>query len=200
QSCGSTSRLFLHEKIHDEFLEKVIRRIEKIRIGQPLDPATEMGCLVSEEQYQKVLRYIDYGKQEGAHLVAGGGRPKGETFKKGYFLQPTVFDQVKMDMRIAREEIFGPVLSVLTWNDPEEVIRQANAVDYGLTASIWTRDLARAYKIAERLEAGYLWINGSSRHFLGVPFGGYKQSGIGREESLEELLSYVQTKAVNTAL
>jgi acyl-CoA reductase-like NAD-dependent aldehyde dehydrogenase len=200
QSCGSTSRLFLHQEIHDEFLKRMIERIGKIRIGQPLDPATEMGTLVSEEQYQKVLRYIDYGNQEGARLVAGGGRPNGEVFKKGYFLQPTVFDQVRMEMRIAREEIFGPVLSVLTWQDPEEVINQANAVDYGLTASIWTRDIARAYRIAERIEAGYMWINGSSRHFLGVPFGGYKQSGIGREESVEELLSYVQIKAINTAL
>jgi len=200
QSCGSTSRLFLHESIHDEFLDKVIRRIGTIRIGQPLDPATEMGCLVSQEQYQKVLRYIGYGKEEGARLVAGGERPKGEAFQRGYFLQPTVFDKVTMEMRIAREEIFGPVLSVLTWNDSEAVIQQANAVDYGLTASIWTSDLAKALKAAERLEAGYIWINGSSRHFLGVPFGGYKQSGIGREESVEELLSYVQTKAVNTAL
>ncbi|MBI4490834.1 MAG: aldehyde dehydrogenase family protein [Deltaproteobacteria bacterium] len=200
QSCGSTSRLFLHQEIHDEFLKRMIERIGRIRIGQPLDPATEMGALVSEEQYQKVLRYIDYGKQDGARLVAGGGRPKGEVFKKGYFLQPTVFDQVKMEMRIAREEIFGPVLSVLTWSDTEEAISQANSVDYGLTASIWTRDIAQAFRIAERIEAGYMWINGSSRHFLGVPFGGYKQSGIGREESVEELLSYVQIKAVNTAL
>ncbi|MFQ5851839.1 MAG: aldehyde dehydrogenase family protein [Candidatus Binatia bacterium] len=200
QSCGSTSRLFLHRDIHDEFLEKVIRRVQKIRIGPPLDAATEMGCLVSEEQYQKVIGYIGYGKEEGARLVAGGKRPEGEVFKKGCFLQPTVFDGVKMSMRIAREEIFGPVLSVLTWSDTEEVIGQANAVDYGLTASIWTRNISQAYRTAERLEAGFLWINDSSRHFLGVPFGGYKQSGIGREESLEELLSYVQTKSVNTAL
>ena len=103
-------------------------------------------------------------------------------------------------MRIAREEIFGPVLSVLVWEDYEEVIEKANSVDYGLTASLWTEDLRLAYRAAERLEAGYIWINGSSRHFLGVPFGGYKQSGIGREESVEELLSYVQVKAVNTAL
>ncbi len=103
-------------------------------------------------------------------------------------------------MRIAREEIFGPVLSVFQWEDYEDAVERANSVDYGLTASIWTRDLQLAYRTAERLQAGYLWINGSSRHFLGVPFGGFKQSGIGREESLEELLSYVQTKAVNTAL
>ena len=200
QSCGSTSRLFLHKKIHDEFLEHLIQRVARIKIGSPLDPDTEMGCLVSKEQYDKTLRYIGLGKKEGAVLVAGGSRPEGEAFSRGYFVKPTVFDHVEMSMRIAREEIFGPVLSVLVWEDYEEVIEKANSVDYGLTASLWTEDPRLAYRAAERLEAGYIWINGSSRHFLGVPFGGYKQSGIGREESVEELLSYVQVKAVNTAL
>jgi betaine-aldehyde dehydrogenase len=200
QSCGSTSRLFLHRKIHDEFLDRLIQRAGRIKIGLPLDPQTEMGCLVSKDQYDKTFRYIDLGKKEGAVLVAGGGRPEGESFAKGYFVKPTIFDRVEMSMRIAREEIFGPVLSVLQWEDYEEVIEKANGVDYGLTASIWTRDLQLAYRTAELIQAGYIWINGSSRHFLGVPFGGFKQSGIGREESLEELLSYLQTKAVNTAL
>jgi len=200
QSCGSTSRLFLHRKIHDEFLDRLIQRTARIKIGSPLDPETEMGCLISQEQYDKTFRYIESGKQEGAVLVAGGSRPEGEIFSKGYFVKPTIFDRVEMSMRIAREEIFGPVLSVFLWEDYEEVIEKANGVDYGLTASIWTRDLQLAYLTAERMEAGYLWINGSSRHYLGVPFGGFKQSGIGREESAEELLSYVQAKAVNTAL
>lgn len=200
QSCGSTSRLFLHKKIHDEFLDRLIQRAGRIKIGLPLDPETEMGCLVSQEQYDKTFRYIDLGKKEGAALVAGGSRPEGEPFSKGYFVKPTIFDRVEMSMRIAREEIFGPVLSVFQWEDYEDAVERANSVDYGLTASIWTRDLQLAYRTAERLQAGYLWINGSSRHFLGVPFGGFKQSGIGREESLEELLSYVQTKSVNTAL
>ncbi len=200
QSCGSTSRLFLHKKIHDEFLDRLIQRVARIKIGSPLDPDTEMGCLVSKEQYDKTLRYIGLGKKEGAVLVAGGSRPEGEAFSRGYFVKPTVFDHVEMSMRIAREEIFGPVLSVLVWEDYEEVIEKANSVDYGLTASLWTEDPRLAYRAAERLEAGYIWINGSSRHFLGVPFGGYKQSGIGREESVEELLSYVQLKAVNTTL
>ncbi len=177
-----------------------MQRAGRIKIGLPLDPQTEMGCLVSRDQYDRTLRYIELGKREGAALVAGGSRPKGEIFTKGYFVEPTIFDRVEMSMRIAREEIFGPVLSVLTWESYEEVIKQANSVEYGLTASIWTRDLSLAYRTAEQLEAGYIWINGSSRHFLGVPFGGFKQSGIGREESLEELLSYVQTKSVNTAL
>jgi betaine-aldehyde dehydrogenase len=200
QSCGSTSRLFLHKKIHDEFLRRLIERAGRIKIGQPLDPETEMGCLVSKDQYDKTFRYIDLGKKDGAKLVAGGGRPEGASFAKGYFVKPTIFDGVDMSMRIAREEIFGPVLSVFSWEDYDDVIEKANQVDYGLTASIWSRDLQLAYRTAERLEAGYIWINGSSRHFLGVPFGGFKQSGIGREESVEELLSYVQTKAVNAAL
>lgn len=200
QSCGSTSRLFLHRKIRDEFLDRLIQRTGRIRIGLPLDPQTEMGCLVSKEQYDKSFRYIELGKKEGAVLAAGGSRPKGELFAKGYFVAPTIFDRVEMSMRIAREEIFGPVLSVLTWENNEEVIKQANSLEYGLTASIWTCDLGLAYRTAAELEAGYIWINGSSRHFLGVPFGGFKQSGIGREESVEELLSYTQAKAVNTAL
>ncbi|OGQ79402.1 MAG: aldehyde dehydrogenase [Deltaproteobacteria bacterium RIFCSPLOWO2_12_FULL_60_19] len=200
QSCGSTSRLFLHKKIHDEFLRRLIERAGRIKIGQPLDPETEMGCLASQDQYEKTLRYIDVGKKDGAKLAAGGGRPEGATFAKGYFVKPTIFDGVDMSMRIAREEIFGPVLSVFSWEDYDAVVEQANQVDYGLTASIWSRDLQLAYRTAERIEAGYIWINGSSRHFLGVPFGGFKQSGIGREESVEELLSYVQTKAVNAAL
>lgn len=200
QSCGSTSRLFLHKDIHDEFLRRLIQRVGRIKIGQPLDPRTEMGCLASRDQYEKTVKYIDLGRKEGAELVAGGHRPEGAGFSKGYFVKPTIFDRVEMSMRIAQEEIFGPVLSVLQWQEHEEVIDKANSVDYGLTASIWTRDLQLAYRVAERLQAGYLWINGSSRHFLGVPFGGFKQSGLGREESLEELLSYTQTKAVNTTL
>lgn len=200
QSCGSTSRLFLHKRIHDEFLRRLIERAGRIKIGQPLDPETEMGCLASRDQYEKTLRYVDLGKKDGARLAAGGGRPEGASFAKGYFVKPTIFDGVDMSMRIAREEIFGPLLSVFSWEDYDDVVEQANQVDYGLTASIWSRDLQLAYRTAERLEAGYIWINGSSRHFLGVPFGGFKQSGIGREESVEELLSYVQTKAVNAAL
>ncbi|MGH7905829.1 MAG: aldehyde dehydrogenase family protein [Candidatus Binataceae bacterium] len=195
QSCGSTSRLFLHSGIHDIFLERLIARAKKVRIGDPADGATEMGCLVSRAQFDKSLKYIEAGKREGAELRIGGGRP--EQFGKGYFIAPTVFAGVKPSMSIAREEIFGPVLSVFKWDREEEVINQANGVQYGLTASIWTRDISKAARFARSLEAGFIWINASSRHFTGVPFGGYKQSGIGNEESLGELLSYTQTKAVN---
>ncbi|MBI4529164.1 MAG: aldehyde dehydrogenase family protein [Deltaproteobacteria bacterium] len=195
QSCGSTSRLFLHSKIHDEVLARLVARVGKIRIGDPMDPNTEMGCLVSKEQFEKVTRYIGLGKDQGAEVMTGGGRP--EQFKKGYFVAPTIFSKVQPDMSIAREEIFGPVLSVFRWDNEQDVIRQANDVHYGLTAAIWTRDFEKAAQLARSIQAGYIWINSSSRHFLGVPFGGFKQSGVGREESIQELLSYTQIKTVN---
>jgi betaine-aldehyde dehydrogenase len=200
QSCGSTSRLFLHKKIHDAFMEKLIRKVESINIGLPLDEDTEMGCLVSKDQFDKTLRYIEYGKEEGAKLATGGKKPEGTKFANGFFVLPTIFDQCKTTMRIAREEIFGPVLSVFVWEDLDEVIAQANGVEYGLTASVWSNDLRMAHRTASKLEAGYIWINGSSRHFTGAPFGGFKNSGIGREESLEEMMSYTQIKTVHTLL
>lgn len=200
QSCGSTTRLFLHELVHDEVLEKVVALTRKIRMGHPLDPETEMGCIVSERQYRSVTAYIEAGKEDGAQLVHGGGRPKGEMFENGFFVEPTIFDGVTMGMRIAREEIFGPVLSVLTWRDKEDVVEQANALEFGLTGAVWTRDLQTAIEVADRLETGYVWINGSAAHFLGAPFSGHKNSGTDAEESIEELYSYTQVKTVNIGL
>ena len=200
QSCGSTSRLFLHESLHDEFVEKLVARVRKIRIGMPIEEETEMGCLISKDQFDKVMGYIKIGIDEGAKLVAGGKKPDDPRLQNGFFVEPTVFDGVRSTMRIAQEEIFGPVLSVITWNDYETMIEQANSVIYGLTASIITNDLKKAHETAARVEAGYVWINGCSNHFLATPFGGWKQSGIGREESLEELLSYTQSKNVNVNL
>jgi len=196
QSCGSTSRVFIHRAMHDQFVEALVAGVRQIKVGLPTDPTTEMGALVSREHYNKVMGYVEIGKREGAKLLCGGKRPKGSAFTRGYFLEPTVFDQVRPDMRLAQEEIFGPVLSVLTWDDEEQLVADVNNVSYGLTAAILSRDVARAMRMAERVEAGYLWINGSSRHCVGAPFGGQKQSGFGREESLEELLSYTQTKNV----
>lgn len=200
QSCGSTSRLFLHAEIHDEFLGRLVERVKSARIGIPTEETTEMGCLVSQAQFDKVLSYIEMGKHEGAKLVAGGGRPPQPELQRGWFVQPTVFDQVKQTMRLAREEIFGPVQAVLAWHDEAEVMRMANSLQFGLTASIWTRDFAKAYRMAREIEAGFIWINDSSRHFAGVPFGGVKHSGIGREESLADLLGYTQLKSVNVNL
>ncbi|PXY25191.1 aldehyde dehydrogenase [Prauserella coralliicola] len=198
QSCGSTSRVLLHTDVADEVLALVRERIGRITIGSPVDPATQMGPLASRAQYDKSCRYIDIAMTEGATLFHGGGRPDG--LDRGYYLEPTIFTGVDHRMRIAREEVFGPVMSVLTFTDLDDAIRIANGVDYGLTASIWTRDVSTALALADRVEAGYVWINGSSRHFWGVPFGGTKSSGIGREESVEELLSYTELKAVNVVV
>lgn len=200
QSCGSTSRLFVHEDIYDQFLPKLKHYVEQIKIGNPLDPETEMGCLVSRNQYDKVVSYIDAGHQQGARLLIGGKRAEGDTFDKGLFILPTVFEDVNEKMSIFNEEIFGPVLSVIKWNNVEDAVRQINSVPYGLTGSIWTHDIQTALRMAENIESGFLWINGSSSHYLGVPYQGYKNSSIGSEEGLDEILSYTQVKTVNIVM
>lgn len=197
QSCGSTSRVFLHASIHDEVVQRIVEEMKAIRLGLPTDPNCEMGCLVSREQFDKALSYIQAGLSEGATLALGGSRPAQPALANGYFISPTVFTGVTTDMRIAREEIFGPVVSILKWDDEEAMLKAVNELDYGLTASIWTTDLARAHDMANRIQAGYVWVNGVSSHFLGAPFGGYKQSGLGREECLEELFLNSQLKNVN---
>ncbi len=197
QSCGSTSRLMLHESVHDAVLERVLAKVARIRLGNPVDPGTNMGPLNSRAHYDKVTSYIRLGKEEGARLAAGGGRPFGAQFEKGFWIEPTVFTGVDMSMRLAREEIFGPVLSVLRWREEDEAIAMANAVEYGLTAAVWTNDLNRAVRMARRIDAGYIWINGVGTHYRGVPYGGAKNSGVGSEEGLDELLSYTEIKAIN---
>ncbi len=200
QSCNSTSRVFLHAAIHDATIPEIVRKVSEIRIGLPTDRDAEMGCLSSAAQFDKTMSYIRSGQEEGARLVCGGRRPADPRLAKGYFVEPTVFADVTDDMRIAREEIFGPVVSILRWSDESDLVARVNALDYGLTASIWTHDLERAHRLAERVQAGYIWINNASTHHVGVPFGGYKQSGIGREESIDELLACTQIKNVNVNL
>ncbi|MGH8139880.1 MAG: aldehyde dehydrogenase family protein [Steroidobacteraceae bacterium] len=200
QSCGSTSRLFIHESVYDQVLEGVLKAIEHFKPGLPTDPATTMGAVISRVQLERIQQYIEMGKAEGARLVAGGRVPQDPRLAHGFFIEPTVFTGVTMEMRLAREEIFGPVLSVLKWSDEEQMFAQVNAVDYGLTASICTTSLANAHRAARRVEAGYVWVNNAGPHYVGVPFGGYKQSGIGREESIEELFAFSQAKNVNITL
>lgn len=200
QSCGSTSRLFVHESVHDEVLAGVIEKVKAYKPGLPTDPTTTMGAIVSKAQLDKIMRYIELGKSEGARLVAGGKRPDSAELQNGFYVEPTIFADVSMRMRLAQEEIFGPILSVIKWNDEDKLLADVNSVEYGLTAAIFTRDLATAHRAAARVEAGYVWINNSSAHFLGAPFGGYKQSGIGREESIDELLAFTQIKNVNITL
>lgn len=200
QSCGSTSRLLLHESLYDRVLDLVAERVGALKIGNPMDETADMGPVNSPGQYSKIQHYIHAGQQDGARLVTGGRRPPGKQFERGYWIEPTVFGEVTQDMRIAREEIFGPVLSVMKWRTTEEAIALANATEYGLTAAIWTNDLDTAFNTARRVRSGYQWINGFSAHFPAAAFGGFKNSGVGREEGLEELLSYTEEKTIHVIL
>ncbi len=200
QSCSSTSRVFVHRGLHDPFVAALLNRLRSLRVGLPDADETQMGCLISREQQEKVLSYIEAGKREGARLLFGGGVPDDPGLRRGFFVQPTLFDGVRPAMKIAQEEIFGPVISLLTWDDEEEMLRQVNGVLYGLSAAIYTHDYAKAHRIARRIEAGYIWVNIPGGHALGSPYGGIKQSGIGREECLDELLSYTQVKSIRMRL
>jgi betaine-aldehyde dehydrogenase len=197
QSCGSTSRAFVHRAIYDAVQERIKARVQAFVPGIPTDPATTMGAIVSAEQLARVLEFVESAKREGARLVHGGERAADAALAKGNYLLPTVFADVTPAMRIAREEIFGPVLAVLSWTDEAQMLEEVNAVDYGLTCSIWTNDLSAAHRAASAAEVGYVWINEASKHFLGAPFGGTKQSGFGREECLGELLSYTYEKNIH---
>jgi acyl-CoA reductase-like NAD-dependent aldehyde dehydrogenase len=200
QSCGSTSRLLVHDSIYDEVLEQVTAKVARIQVGDPFDSGTQMGAINSAAHLGRVRSYIDSANADGARLVAGGRRPAGTLFEKGYWLEPTVFSEVKQDMRVAREEIFGPVLSVMRWSDVDEVIKLANSVEYGLTAAVWTNDITKAMRTAQRLQSGYVWINGVNAHVRAMPYGGYKNSGIGRERGVEELYSYTEEKSIHIML
>ncbi|MDR3522049.1 MAG: aldehyde dehydrogenase family protein [Acidocella sp.] len=200
QSCGSSSRILVHESLYDAVLKRIVERVAALRLGDPLDPQAQMGPVNSERHYERVCRYIGFGNADGAKLMAGGKRPPGKLFERGYWLQPTVFADVMPSMRIAREEIFGPVLSVFKWKDEAEAFAIANSTDYGLTASILTNDLNTALRAARAVQSGYVWINGASGHFYGTPFGGHKNSGLGNEEGIEELYSYTQNKTIHIML
>lgn len=198
QSCGSNSRVFVHRDLHDEFVREVVKRVEKIKVGHADADGTEMGPVVTRQHYDRVMQYIDGAKSEGAKLVTGGAHAKGEDLANGYFIEPTVFDGVTHDMTIAREEIFGPVMSILVWDDESSMMEQVNGTEYGLCANVWTNDISTALRIGDDIEAGYVWINGhGGKRFKGAPFGGVKNSGIGREHETNEIRSFTQEKNVN---
>ena len=190
--CVAPSRLILSERIQDQFLDIVIETARSIRPGDPLDPETRLGALVEDDHRSRVESYIAKGREEGARLVLGGDRP--DTELGGYYLNPTIFANVKNSMAIAREEIFGPVLSTITVKDDEEAVRVANDTSYGLAAAVWTRDLSRAHRISRKLRAGSVWVNCYDHGDVTVPFGGYKQSGNGRDKSLHALDKYTELK------
>jgi betaine-aldehyde dehydrogenase len=196
QVCSNGTRVFVQKGLHDRFVERLVERTKKIRIGDPLDPETQMGPLVNKAQHQKVADYIRIGREEGAELACGGNVPSLQGFEEGCFVEPTVFTGVRDDMRIAREEIFGPVMSVLSFDHENEVIERANATEFGLAAGVFTRDLPRAHRVISELQAGTCWINAYNLTPVEMPFGGYKQSGIGRENALEALGHYSQVKSV----
>ena len=200
QSCNSTSRLLVHNSLYEQVCERVAAKAREVRLGDPFQWSTQMGAIISRVQLEKVERYVALGLAEGARLLTGGRRPTGQAFERGFWYEPTVFADVTQSMRIAREEIFGPVLSILRWSDVDEAIAMANDVELGLTGAIWTRDISTALRTARRLQTGYIWINGVAANPRAVPFGGFKNSGVGRERGLEELVSYTEEKSVQVFL
>ncbi|HJZ56744.1 MAG TPA: aldehyde dehydrogenase family protein, partial [Gemmataceae bacterium] len=192
QCCVAGSRLFVQEKVYDEFVQKMVEKTRKRRVGDPFDPNTEQGPQVSQEQFDRVMGYIDAGKKEGAKLLLGGKR----VGDRGYFIEPTVFTDVKDEMKIATEEIFGPVMNILRFKDVEEVIDRGNRTFYGLAAAVWTKDVKKAVRMANALRAGTVWVNCYDVFDAAAPFGGFKMSGIGRELGQYALQLYTEVKTV----
>ncbi len=196
QCCCAGSRVFVEESIHDAFIEKITNLNASRKIGDPLDPDTQQGPQVDQAQFDKIMKYIDIGKQEGAQCVTGGERAA----DKGYFVEPTLFDGVTDDMKIAQDEIFGPVMSVLKFKDVDEVIQRGNDTCFGLAAAVWTRDIGKAHRLSKELRAGTVWVNCYDVFDAAAPFGGFKKSGIGRELGEKGMDAYLEDKTVVVAL
>jgi aldehyde dehydrogenase (NAD+) len=196
QTCVAGSRLLVQRSVHDELVQRVAARARTIKLGNPLETTTEMGPVAFRDQFEKILSYVDLGLAEGAELVSGGKAATEPDLEGGYFVQPTIFTGVRNDMRIASEEIFGPVLSVIPFDTEDEAIAIANDTMYGLGAGVWTKDLQRAHRVAHAVRAGSVWVNSYRMITYNVPFGGYKQSGIGRENGLSAVRDYTETKSV----
>ncbi|EKF19826.1 betaine-aldehyde dehydrogenase [Nitratireductor pacificus] len=196
QVCSNGTRVFVQKGIHDRFLDRLTERTKAIRLGNPLDPETHLGPLISRAQHDRVMHYIEIGRNEGATLHLGGDAPRLQGFEDGFYVSPTIFTGVRDDMRIAREEIFGPVMSILAFEEEDEVVTRANDTPFGLAAGVFTRDLARGHRVIAALSAGTCWINAYNLTPVELPFGGVKQSGIGRENALAALSHYSQLKSV----
>lgn len=196
QTCIAGSRLLVQQSIHDELVDKLTEKAANIKLGDPLEMETEMGPIAFKEQQEKIIGYIRSGKEEGAHVAHGGEVPTNPELQDGYFIEPTILTDVTNEMEIAREEIFGPVLSVILFQDEEEAIRQANDTRYGLAAGVWTKDLQRAHRVAHALKVGTVWVNSYRTISFNTPFGGYKMSGLGLENGLEVLKEYTNVKSI----
>lgn len=196
QICCAGSRLFLERKIHDEFLAEMSLAVDRIKLGHPLDPETTMGPLISRRQYENVLDYLRIGVEEGASALRGGEKAAGIGLDNGFYVQPTLFSCARNDMRIAREEIFGPVATVIPFSGEDEALTLANDTTYGLSAGVWTQDIKKAHRMTQRLKAGTVWVNCYNKNNPNMPFGGYKMSGYGREQGTEAAYAYTQIKSV----
>lgn len=194
--CLAGSRVFVHETVKDEFLEKLVRVMRRIRVGDPLDPATQLGAQASKAQFEKIRGYLQIAADEGAVAVTGGDVAVVQGLPRGMFIQPTILDKVTPNMRVAREEIFGPVTSILTWSDEAQLLANVNASEYGLGGGLWSRDLVEVHRMARAIETGTIWVNRYYNFKMGMPLGGYKQSGFGREFAREILDAYTITKSV----
>lgn len=196
ERCTSSSRLLLHRSIAGAFIDRLVARVNNIKMGHPLDPNTEIGPLIHKEHFDKVCSYFQIAQKDGATIAAGGKAPQG----KGHYVQPTLFTNATPDMRIAQEEIFGPVLTTLTFESEEEALEVANGTDYGLTAYVWTQDITRAMRFTGALEAGMIWVNSENVRHLPTPFGGVKASGIGRDGGDWSFEFYMEQKHIGFAL
>jgi acyl-CoA reductase-like NAD-dependent aldehyde dehydrogenase len=198
--CSAGSRLLLHKDIHDEFLDALVAKAKAFKVGDPLDRSTQMGSQISQAQMDRILGYIESGKQEGAKLLCGGERDTADGKDKGFYIKPTIFSGVQPGMKIAQEEIFGPVLAAIKFNTPKEAVEIANGTVYGLVSAVWTRNIQTAHRVAASIKAGSVWINTYNGFDTASPFGGYKQSGFGRDLGQYALDQYTNVKSVWVAL